>query len=167
MTQATQQQFEYSTHTAEPVTSTSEVLTVGAPNVGGYQWRTTMSLSVAHTYEVTFTAHPEARQPSPGRSIGDLIDRYQQDPVRANALTEARKELAEKAYGNENSLASLRLKKGLSQKKLAELSGMRQPNIARLESGNQNPTIRTMNRLADALGVDVNEIQTIFEEMGS
>ena len=43
---------------------------------------------------------------------------------------------------------------GLSQSALARMLGMRQPNIARLESGEHEPSLSTLARLSDALGAD-------------
>jgi len=42
---------------------------------------------------------------------------------------------------------------GLSQRQLAEMVGTRQPNIARLEAGDVLPTLGTLDRIADALGL--------------
>ncbi len=42
---------------------------------------------------------------------------------------------------------------GLSQRRLAELVGIRQPNIARLEAGDVLPTLATLERVAEALGL--------------
>jgi len=42
---------------------------------------------------------------------------------------------------------------GLSQRRLAEIVGIRQPNIARLEAGDVLPTLGTLDRIADALGL--------------
>lgn len=47
-----------------------------------------------------------------------------------------------------------RLARGLSQAGLARMLGWRQPNVARLESGEHEPTVATLARLADALGED-------------
>jgi transcriptional regulator with XRE-family HTH domain len=43
--------------------------------------------------------------------------------------------------------------KGLTQEKLAELSGFSQQYISGLEQGRRNPTIVTLYELATALGV--------------
>lgn len=48
----------------------------------------------------------------------------------------------------------LRTAAGLSQSQLARLVGTRQPNIARLEAGSGMPRLGTLQRIADALGVD-------------
>ncbi|RAZ72898.1 helix-turn-helix transcriptional regulator [Mesorhizobium atlanticum] len=47
----------------------------------------------------------------------------------------------------------IRLKKGLTQERLAEISGFSQQYISGLEKGRRNPTIVTIYELALALGV--------------
>ena len=41
---------------------------------------------------------------------------------------------------------------GLTQKELSERSGIAQGDISKLENGNANPSIRTLQRLATAMG---------------
>ena len=43
---------------------------------------------------------------------------------------------------------------GISQEKLAELLGTKQPAIARIEAGEANMTLRRVARIAHALGLD-------------
>ena len=55
-----------------------------------------------------------------------------------------------------------RQEKGISQKKLEELSGVKQPVIARMESGASSPTLSTVMKLLAPLGkklavVDIDE----------
>ena len=50
------------------------------------------------------------------------------------------------------SIIDARQEKGLSQKELAELTGIKQPAIARLENGHISPSIDTINRLLAPLG---------------
>ena len=45
-----------------------------------------------------------------------------------------------------------RKERNLTQKDLAELVGTKQSNISRLESGNYNPTIDFLNKIASAVG---------------
>jgi len=40
----------------------------------------------------------------------------------------------------------------LTQKELAELSGLTQSNISNIENGSSRPTIATLKKIADALG---------------
>ena len=47
-----------------------------------------------------------------------------------------------------------RTEHGLSQRALAETLGMTQPQVARLEAGEHNPTIDTLARIADALDLE-------------
>lgn len=49
-------------------------------------------------------------------------------------------------------LIQARQEKGLSQKKLGELSGVKQPIIARMEKGTTNPQINTILKVLAPLG---------------
>ncbi len=51
-----------------------------------------------------------------------------------------------------------RLAKGLSQRALAELTGVQQREICRIENHKGNPTLATQHKLFSALG-----IRTVFE----
>jgi DNA-binding XRE family transcriptional regulator len=51
-------------------------------------------------------------------------------------------------------LLALRRRRGLTQRGLAELSGVQQADISRIERGDTQPTTATARRLADALGAD-------------
>jgi len=42
---------------------------------------------------------------------------------------------------------------GLTQKQLSEKTGIAQADISRLENGNANPSLNTLKRLADAMGM--------------
>ena len=48
-----------------------------------------------------------------------------------------------------------RKEKNLTQKDLAELIGTKQSNISRLESGNYNPSLDLLNRIALAVGKEL------------
>ncbi len=52
-------------------------------------------------------------------------------------------------------IARLREDKGLSQRDLARMTGLKQPQIARIESGDYLPTLETLWKLADALRAQV------------
>ncbi|OXI88529.1 hypothetical protein CFB50_08465 [Burkholderia sp. AU33423] len=97
-----------------------------------------------------------------GRSIRDVTAKYEADPVKKAALDRARAKLAariEDAHGGRRSLAAMRLSKGLSQTQLAQLTGLQQPQIARLEAGAiASAGAKTIKRLRDALGVTADEI---------
>ncbi|MBD5559166.1 MAG: helix-turn-helix transcriptional regulator [Clostridia bacterium] len=48
-------------------------------------------------------------------------------------------------------LVEARQEKHVTQQQLAERTGIAQADISRLENGNSNPTLRTLQRLADGL----------------
>lgn len=54
-----------------------------------------------------------------------------------------------------NNVAKLREKRGLKQGELADLAGVKQPHISRLENGVEGVTLGVIIRVADALGVPV------------
>ena len=51
-------------------------------------------------------------------------------------------------------MLTYRTEQGLSQRALAQKLGMTQPQVARMELGEHNPTIDTLARLAQALDVE-------------
>jgi transcriptional regulator with XRE-family HTH domain len=54
-----------------------------------------------------------------------------------------------------NEIRHLRRLAGVTQSRLAELAGTSQPTIAAYESGSKVPNLRTLRRLARALGLEV------------
>lgn len=57
-----------------------------------------------------------------------------------------------------------RLSAGLSQKQLAELTGIDQADISKIESGAANPSLTTLDRIAKALD---NELVVIFSSVAA
>lgn len=51
-----------------------------------------------------------------------------------------------------------REKSGISQNQLAKQAGISQPNLSRIESGQQDPSIATLREIAKALGVDYRDL---------
>ena len=51
------------------------------------------------------------------------------------------------------SLIEIRNERNLSQKQLAEITGITQADISRIENGNANPSLKTLQRLAKGLGM--------------
>lgn len=76
----------------------------------------------------------------------DYLDQQLRDPLFRKHYEEYGKQL-EIAY----QILQLRKREGLSQVELAKKIGTKQTNIARLESGQQNFTIDTLQKLAKAL----------------
>jgi transcriptional regulator with XRE-family HTH domain len=59
----------------------------------------------------------------------------------------------------------LRQNAGLSQEELALEIGMHASEISHLESGRRNPTLGTLQRLADGLGVRCSHMVAFAEEL--
>ncbi|AFL83521.1 putative transcriptional regulator [Belliella baltica DSM 15883] len=57
-----------------------------------------------------------------------------------------------------NRLKTLRKEKGLSQEELAEKSGLNRPYISGIEQGKRNVSLEVMEKLAEALGVGIEEL---------
>ena len=50
-------------------------------------------------------------------------------------------------------IAYYRKLRGLTQEQLADVTGIHQTNISKLESGTANPSLRTLKRLAAGMGM--------------
>lgn len=59
------------------------------------------------------------------------------------------------AFYISNKILESRISKGITQKKLAELVGTEQPSIARIEKGQNLPNLKFLQKVANALNVDV------------
>ncbi len=59
-------------------------------------------------------------------------------------------------YAIISAIIHARNKKGLTQAQLAKRMGTKQSAIARLESGNANPSLRFLEKLASAMGFTLN-----------
>ena len=72
---------------------------------------------------------------------------------RAEFPAEAKvwKDVLGEAYDIAVQVMTLREERGLTQGQLAELSGIDQADISRIERGAANPTAKTLQRIADAL----------------
>jgi transcriptional regulator with XRE-family HTH domain len=55
-------------------------------------------------------------------------------------------------------IKKIRTEKGLSQVELADLCDFEKSNMARIESGNTNLTIKTLLKISNALKVEIVEI---------
>ncbi len=70
------------------------------------------------------------------------------------ALDEEQPPTAEYIMGDfYRSLIESRLDAGMSQTRLAEITGIPQSAIAKIETGKGNPTLNTIVKMAEALGV--------------
>ena len=76
-----------------------------------------------------------------------IAEQIKKSPTFAKALAEAERDVAIAVE-----LAKLRERRGLSQTALAKLTGIKQPQIARLESGAHLPALGTLKKLLGVLG---------------
>ena len=83
-------------------------------------------------------------------TLDDVIKEQMKDPEFAKAWQET--ELEDQIKRN---LIQARIDAGLTQKELAERSGIRQSNISRIESGSAMPTLQTLNAIANGIGKKV------------
>ena len=81
----------------------------------------------------------------------DDFERYLEEQLKD---PEFRKEYEalEPEYTIMQAIIDVRTSKGLTQKELSIRSGIAQGDISKLENGNANPSIRTLQRLATAMG---------------
>ena len=68
-------------------------------------------------------------------------------------LIEMQKALRDDVMGQ---LVSVRKQKGLTQNDISMATGILRPNISRMESGNYNPTLDMLVRIASSMGLKVN-----------
>ena len=52
-------------------------------------------------------------------------------------------------------IARKRREQNLTQEQLAQVTGINQANISRLENGTANPSLRTLKRLAEGMGMEL------------
>ncbi len=58
-------------------------------------------------------------------------------------------------------IKELRQAKNLTQQALADECDMEKPNLSRIENGNTNPTVRSLWRISNALGVTLKDLTDI------
>jgi DNA-binding XRE family transcriptional regulator len=83
-----------------------------------------------------------------GKTYDDIATARQ-----ARAVPEAKVwgELLGEAYDIAMQLVALREARGLTQAQLAERCGIAQADISRIERGSTNPTVKTLQRIVEAL----------------
>ena len=79
--------------------------------------------------------------------ITELHKKWMNEPKYRKAY-----EALEEEFSLASALIGVRNRAGLTQKQLARKMGTTQPVVARLESGRARPSMRTLERFADATG---------------
>jgi DNA-binding XRE family transcriptional regulator len=95
-----------------------------------------------------------------GETVGRTLNDYLQRSKRADSegIRQARA-VFDQAYAIARQVIELREKHGLTQLELAELSGVPQSQISRIERGVTAPTTTTVARIATALGADLQLVE--------
>lgn len=62
-------------------------------------------------------------------------------------------------------LQQIRKSRGLTQEKLAELAGVHEKHISKLELGTYKPSFATLNKVLKALDVKINDVGLDFEKV--
>ncbi len=82
------------------------------------------------------------------------FDEFKEESLR-DPNVKAAYDSMEAEYKIAESMIEARLARKLTQAQLAELAGVKQTTIARLESGTNNSTIATLSRVAHVLGKEL------------
>ena len=80
-------------------------------------------------------------------TLKELKKELEKDPGFVQAYEEIQPELAVM-----RAIADARAEQNLTQKQVAELTGIAQTEISKLENGTRNPSVKLLQRLADGLG---------------
>ena len=80
-------------------------------------------------------------------TLKELKEELARDPEFARAYEEIQPELAVM-----RAIADARAERNLTQEQVAELTGIAQAEISKLENGTRNPSVKLLQRLADGLG---------------
>lgn len=76
----------------------------------------------------------------------------------ASAMNRGQNEIAIDSEKLGARLRELRLAAGLTQAELARRTGIHRPNIARVEAGRHTPSLETLTRIANAIGVSTTHV---------
>ncbi len=80
--------------------------------------------------------------------FNDFLNEQLQNPEM-----EAEYDALEPEFAIIQAMIDARKAKGITQKELSERTGIAQGDISKLENGNGNPSVRTLQRLANAMGM--------------
>lgn len=96
-----------------------------------------------------------------GESFNEFLETYKESAsLEELALFEAKRE----QFALANAIMERRKILKLTQAELSERTGIRQPEISRMESGNSNSTITTLQKVARGLGARIQLVDD--EEVG-
>jgi len=94
----------------------------------------------------------------------DFMAELEADPANAQGLAEAGSWVADQFYADDGiTLRTARLRKGFSQKQLAEILGTSQPHVATIEKAGGDFMFATAAKLCEALGITLNDLPAILQ----
>ncbi len=85
-----------------------------------------------------------------GKNFRETLNEQLQDPAFKKEYDELEPE-----FQIIRAMIDARKEMGLTQKQLSELTGIAQADISKIENGNANPSLKTLQRLAAAMGKKV------------
>lgn len=89
----------------------------------------------------------------------DFLKEELQDPEMRAAY-----DALEHEYAIKQAIIDARVAANMSQQELSQRTGIAQSDISKLERGNANPSLKTLRRLAEGLGM---KLKISFEPIGS
>jgi len=105
----------------------------------------------------------QAKVDLPGKDFSVFMKEIEADSEKAELLKNARMELSERLSDTGAfPLSKLRLSKGLSQSQVAEKMGVSQAHVAKVENGDGNVRVDTIEKFADALGESFSVVSSAF-----
>lgn len=85
-----------------------------------------------------------------GKNFRETLNKQLENPEFKEAW-----DALEPEYQVVRAIINARQERNITQKELAEITGITQADISRLENGNANPSLNTLKRLAEGLGMTV------------
>ena len=85
-----------------------------------------------------------------GKNFRETLNEQLQDPAFKKEYDDLEPE-----FQIIRAMMDARKEMGLTQKQLSELTGIAQADISKIENGNANPSLKTLQRLAAAMGKKV------------
>lgn len=104
--------------------------------------------------EQLFAQRNKASIDSEFEDVSEVVARFDAADAARARLKLASNEIAERICP----MARIRLERGMSQAALASLAGTSQSYIARIEAGLIDPRLKTVGRIAAALGVSLSTV---------
>jgi len=92
--------------------------------------------------------------------IGDDWETFEQESLESGSLSQEEIDASEARVAIMCALIDARNEKKISQRKLEELSGVRQSVIARMETGQTNPKLNTLLKVLAQLGMTLAVVPT-------